>query len=102
MKFFFFHLMPYLHLDPEVRAQYDSAWMVLPNSAYDPKKGHELYNRYLDELELAEQLGFDGIVLNEHHSTAYGLMPSPNIMRGARSPDQADQDRHSRQHNCAA
>ncbi len=83
MKFFFFHLMPYLHLDPEVRAQYDSAWMVLPNSAYDPKKGHELYNRYLDELELAEQLGFDGIVLNEHHSTAYGLMPSPNIICAA-------------------
>jgi alkanesulfonate monooxygenase SsuD/methylene tetrahydromethanopterin reductase-like flavin-dependent oxidoreductase (luciferase family) len=80
VKFFFFHLMPYLHLDPEVRAQYDSAWMVLPNSAYDPKKGHELYNRYLDELELSEQLGFDGIVLNEHHSTAYGLMPSPNII----------------------
>jgi alkanesulfonate monooxygenase SsuD/methylene tetrahydromethanopterin reductase-like flavin-dependent oxidoreductase (luciferase family) len=80
MKFFFFHLMPYLHLDPEVRSQYDSAWMVLPNSAYDPKKGHELYNRYLDELELSEALGFDGVVLNEHHFTAYGLMPSPNII----------------------
>jgi alkanesulfonate monooxygenase SsuD/methylene tetrahydromethanopterin reductase-like flavin-dependent oxidoreductase (luciferase family) len=80
MKFFFFHLMPYLHLDPELRSQYDSAWMVLPNSAYDPKKGHELYNRYLDELELSEALGFDGVVLNEHHFTAYGLMPSPNII----------------------
>lgn len=80
MKFFFFHLMPYLHLDPEVRSQYNSAWMVLPNSAYDPKKGHELYNRYLDELELSEALGFDGVVLNEHHFTAYGLMPSPNII----------------------
>ncbi len=54
--------------------------MVLPNSAYDPKKGHELYNRYLDELELSEALGFDGVVLNEHHFTAYGLMPSPNII----------------------
>ena len=83
MKFFFFHLMPYLHLDPEVRSQYDSAWMVLPNSAYDPKKGHELYNRYLDELELSEALGFDGVVLNEHHFTAYGLMPSPNIICAA-------------------
>jgi len=83
MKFFFFHLMPYLHLDPELRSQYDSAWMVLPNSAYDPKKGHELYNRYLDELELSEALGFDGIVLNEHHFTAYGLMPSPNIICAA-------------------
>ncbi len=83
MKFFFFHLMPYLHLDPEVRARYDSAWMVLPNSAYDPEKGHELYNRYLDELELTEELNFDGVVLNEHHSTAYGLMPSPNLIAAA-------------------
>jgi len=83
MKFFFFHLMPYLDLDPEVRAKYDSAWMVLPNSAYDPVKGHALYNRYLDELELGDQLGFDGLVLNEHHSTAYGLMPSPNLICAA-------------------
>ena len=47
---------------------------------YDPVKGHELYNRYLDELELADQLGFDGVCVNEHHQNAYGLMPSPNIM----------------------
>src|SRR5262245_66175991 len=31
-------------------------------------------------MELSEALGFDGVVLNEHHSTAYGLMPSPNII----------------------
>ena len=34
--------------------------MTLPNSYYDPKKGHILYNRYLDELELGDELGFDG------------------------------------------
>jgi alkanesulfonate monooxygenase SsuD/methylene tetrahydromethanopterin reductase-like flavin-dependent oxidoreductase (luciferase family) len=28
----------------------------------------------------ADQLGFDGICLNEHHQNAYGMMPSPNIM----------------------
>ena len=47
---------------------------------YDPELGHPLYNRYLDELELADQLGFDGVCVNEHHQTAYGGMPSPNIM----------------------
>ena len=30
--------------------------MTLPNSLYDPKNGHQLYNRYLDELELAAEL----------------------------------------------
>jgi Coenzyme F420-dependent N5,N10-methylene tetrahydromethanopterin reductase and related flavin-dependent oxidoreductases len=57
-----------------------SAWVTCPNSLYDPELGHPLYNRYLDELELADQLGFDGVCVNEHHQTAYGGMPSPNIM----------------------
>ena len=57
--------------------------MVLPNTYFDPVKGHELYNRYLDELELAAELGFDGISVNEHHQNAYGLMPSPIVMAAA-------------------
>ena len=57
--------------------------MVLPNTYFDPKKGHELYNRYLDELELVAELGYDGISVNEHHQNAYGLMPSPVVMAAA-------------------
>jgi hypothetical protein len=80
MKIFMFHLMPYAYLDMAERDRYGSCWVVLPNSNYDPVKGHELYNRYLDELELAAELGFDGIAVNEHHQNAYGLMPSPVVM----------------------
>ena len=47
---------------------------------YDPELGHVAYHQYLDQLEYAEQVGFDGIGVNEHHANAYGLMPSPNIM----------------------
>ena len=75
-----FHLMPYAALDMEERDRHASAWVTLPNSLYDPKVGHELYNRYLDELELAAELGFDGVAVNEHHQNAYGLMPSPVVM----------------------
>jgi alkanesulfonate monooxygenase SsuD/methylene tetrahydromethanopterin reductase-like flavin-dependent oxidoreductase (luciferase family) len=39
----------------------------------------------LDELEYADRLGFDGVVLNEHHQNAYGLMPSPGVLAGALS-----------------
>jgi alkanesulfonate monooxygenase SsuD/methylene tetrahydromethanopterin reductase-like flavin-dependent oxidoreductase (luciferase family) len=39
-----------------------------------------VYNRYLDELLYAEDLGFDGLVVNEHHANAYGNMPSPNLI----------------------
>lgn len=83
MKFHFFHLMPYADLDLDYDKKYDSAWVTLPNSYYDPKKGHKLYNRYLDELEYADKVGFDGVCLNEHHQTAYGLMPVPGVMAGA-------------------
>ena len=72
-----FHLMPWQYL-PE--SYVGPAWVKCPNGFYDGRKGHELYNRYLDELVYAEELGFDGVCINEHHSNAYGNMPSPNLM----------------------
>ena len=83
MKFTLFHLMPYADLDLDGAAAYPTAWVHTPNTFYDPKRGARLYNRYLDELELGEALGFDGIAVNEHHSTAYGMMPSPIVMASA-------------------
>jgi alkanesulfonate monooxygenase SsuD/methylene tetrahydromethanopterin reductase-like flavin-dependent oxidoreductase (luciferase family) len=83
MKFYFFHLMPYGPLDPDWDKTHEAAWVTLPNSYYDPKEGHKLYNRYLDELVRADELGFDGVCVNEHHQTAYGLMPAPNVLAGA-------------------
>ena len=82
MKFYLFHLMPYADLDLGYSEKYNSAWVTLPNSYFDPLRGHELYNRYLDELEYADALGFDGIGVNEHHQNAYGLMPIPGVMAG--------------------
>lgn len=83
MKFFLFHLMPYADLDLNYTELYPSAWVTLPNTYFDRHKGVELYNRYLDELELGDALGFDGVGVNEHHQTAYGLMPIPGVIAGA-------------------
>lgn len=83
MKVMVFYLMPYADLDLGVKDQYRSAWIVLPNSHFDPVKGHALYNRYLDELELCDEIGFDGVCVNEHHQTAYGMMPSPVVTASA-------------------
>lgn len=85
MKFYFFHLMPYAALDLNYTDKYRTCMTVLPNSYYDPVQGHQLYNRYLDELELADQLGYDGICVNEHHQTAYGMMPEPIVTASALS-----------------
>ena len=83
MKFTCFHLMPYRPLDLKAAAEYRSAWVVLPNSFYDPKKGAAEYDSYLDQLTYAEKLGFDVIGVNEHHQTAYGMMPAPNLIASA-------------------
>ena len=77
MRFFSFHLMPY----PALPESYDGpAWITVPNKLFDPAVGTEIYNRYIDELIYAEELGFDGVCVNEHHQNAYGIMPSPNLI----------------------
>jgi alkanesulfonate monooxygenase SsuD/methylene tetrahydromethanopterin reductase-like flavin-dependent oxidoreductase (luciferase family) len=91
MKVYFFHLMPYADLDIAKSDEINSSWVTLSNANFDPRKGVKLYHRYLSELELADTLGFEGICVNEHHQTAYGLMPAPNVIAGAlaRSTKQA-------------
>jgi alkanesulfonate monooxygenase SsuD/methylene tetrahydromethanopterin reductase-like flavin-dependent oxidoreductase (luciferase family) len=83
MKYFFFHLMPWPYLPADFDQIHDSAWVWLSNRLYDPVKGQELYRQYIDILAYAEELGFDGVCVNEHHQNAYGLMPSPNVIAGA-------------------
>ena len=51
--------------------------LSISNALYDPEKGAQLYNRYLDEKMYAEEMGFDGLMLNEHHSTPFLHAGSP-------------------------
>jgi len=54
MKLCFFHLMPYQDLPDNFEKDYHSVWVDAPNSLFDPKKAHHMYNDFLDELEYAE------------------------------------------------
>ena len=51
----------------------------LSNAEYDPRIGADLYNRYLDEKVYAEEVGFDGLMLNEHHSTPFCMGGVMNV-----------------------
>jgi alkanesulfonate monooxygenase SsuD/methylene tetrahydromethanopterin reductase-like flavin-dependent oxidoreductase (luciferase family) len=57
-----------------------SVWVDIDQKLFDPVKSHEVYNTYMDLLEYADTLGFDGVGVNEHHQNGYGIMPSPNII----------------------
>jgi len=67
MKVWHFTEMPYPYLPP--LEQVSSMWVDMPNSVFDPTIGADLYNRYLDEYMIADELGFNHMV-NEHHQTA--------------------------------
>ena len=47
------------------------SYFGVPNSLFDAQKSSRLLNEYLDEMVYGEELGFDGIMLNEHHQTAF-------------------------------
>ncbi len=51
----------------------------ISNELYDPKVGAQLYNRYLDEKIYAEEMGFDALMLNEHHSTPFCMQGVTNV-----------------------
>ena len=68
MRAYYFTEMPYPYYPPEVAQELHSQRVILPNHYCDPKLASELYNRYLDEYEYADELGLD-LMLNEHHQT---------------------------------
>ena len=83
-KFTWFNLMPWPDLPDDFREKNRSVWVDIPNTLYDPVTGHFVYHEYMDQLEYADALGFDGIGVNEHHQNGYGLMPSPEHHRRRR------------------
>ena len=68
MRVWYFSEMAY-HPAWEEGLKRGSLRVVLPSANYDPKIGHQLLNRYLDEFRLCDEVGLD-IMVNEHHSTS--------------------------------
>jgi alkanesulfonate monooxygenase SsuD/methylene tetrahydromethanopterin reductase-like flavin-dependent oxidoreductase (luciferase family) len=77
VKFSYFHLMPWTELT-EPPAQWPAG-----NAVFDPRRGKELYDSYLDTMAFAEACGFDWVGCNEHHFSPYGLMANCNLIGAA-------------------
>ncbi len=76
MRIYHFSEEPYADVWSPER---DTLRVTIPNELCDPNRAHELYNRYIDEWMLADELGFD-IMLNEHHATATCMTASANLI----------------------
>jgi alkanesulfonate monooxygenase SsuD/methylene tetrahydromethanopterin reductase-like flavin-dependent oxidoreductase (luciferase family) len=83
MKFTWFNLMPWPYLPDDFRETNRSVWVDIDAKLFDPVRANAMYHEYMDQLEFADSLGFDGIGVNEHHQNGYGLMPSPNLIASA-------------------
>jgi alkanesulfonate monooxygenase SsuD/methylene tetrahydromethanopterin reductase-like flavin-dependent oxidoreductase (luciferase family) len=84
MKVFGFDLLPYPdHLD-HLKVDGELPY-PLSGKHFRPELAVSNYREHLNAWALMEELGFDGIGFNEHHTSPYGLMTSPNIMAAAAS-----------------
>ena len=59
-NYYYFTEQPYTGYDPALQEQYPALRLNLPNTHYDPQLASDLYNRYHDEYQVADDVGFDG------------------------------------------
>jgi alkanesulfonate monooxygenase SsuD/methylene tetrahydromethanopterin reductase-like flavin-dependent oxidoreductase (luciferase family) len=78
-QYYYFTEQPYTAYDPAIQDQYPSLRLTLPNSLFDPHIASDLYNRYHEEYQVADEAGFDGIMINEHHTAPFCMQASINI-----------------------
>ena len=84
MRIFGFDLLPYPeHLD-HLKVDGELPY-PLGKRHFRPEVAVRNYAEHLEAWALMEELGFEGIGFNEHHTSPYGLMTSPNIMAAAAS-----------------
>jgi alkanesulfonate monooxygenase SsuD/methylene tetrahydromethanopterin reductase-like flavin-dependent oxidoreductase (luciferase family) len=80
MRFHWFAEVTYPHLPADFREKYPSAWVTPPALLCDPLKAGEMYRMFIRLMQLADEVGFDGLTVNEHHQTPLAVTPSPNLL----------------------
>ena len=76
---FWFTQQPNGYVRAEDLEEYESGRLGFPNLYFNPLKAHELYNQYHEQYSAIDELGFDGIMTNEHHSSYWNMKPSVNL-----------------------
>jgi alkanesulfonate monooxygenase SsuD/methylene tetrahydromethanopterin reductase-like flavin-dependent oxidoreductase (luciferase family) len=82
MKVFVFDLLPYGEHLEHLAENAELPW-PLTKKHFKPEVAARTYAEHLDAWEELDGLGFDGVSFNEHHTSPYGLMNSPNLLAAA-------------------
>ena len=79
MHIMYFTEQPMSAYPAEEGLKFGATALMFSNRHFDPVAGSRLYNEYIEEYRLAEAVGFDGIMLNEHHNAPFCMQAKANI-----------------------
>ena len=80
VRFDFMHFMPYTALAGKSERISLAVGRLSEQVFTTPSAGMSCTSVTCRELVLADKLGFDAVVVNEHHNTAYSMMAAPNLI----------------------
>src|SRR5919197_1504229 len=80
MEVVVFDLVPYAESVDHLKGEAKELPWPLERRHFDPEVAVRTYAEHLDAWEELDRLGYDGVGFNEHHTSPYGLMNSPNLL----------------------
>jgi len=79
MHLMYFTEQPMAAYDESEGRKYGATALTFSNKHFDPKAGSELYNNYIEQYKKCEEVGIDGIMLNEHHNAPFCMQAKTNM-----------------------
>jgi alkanesulfonate monooxygenase SsuD/methylene tetrahydromethanopterin reductase-like flavin-dependent oxidoreductase (luciferase family) len=79
MHLIYFTEQPMSAYSDQAGRDFGATALMFPNTHFDPVAGSRLYNEYIEQYQLAEAVGVDGIMLNEHHNAPFCMQAKANI-----------------------
>jgi alkanesulfonate monooxygenase SsuD/methylene tetrahydromethanopterin reductase-like flavin-dependent oxidoreductase (luciferase family) len=79
MHIMYFTEQPMATYPADKGLEFGATALMFSNSHFDPVAGSRLYNEYIEQYRLAETVGFDGIMLNEHHNAPFCMQAKANV-----------------------
>ena len=79
MHIMYFTEQPMSAYPAEEGLKFGATALMFSNKHFDPVAGSRLYNEFIEQYRLAEAVGFDGIMLNEHHNAPFCMQAKANV-----------------------
>src|SRR5262249_43823045 len=80
MHLMYFTEQPMSSYPEEEGRKFGYTALLFPNRHFDPAEGARLYEERIVDYQLVEEVGFDGIMLNEHHNAPFCMQAKCNVM----------------------